>query len=266
MKIGIFDSGLGGLLITRAIHDALPDHDLVYIGDTLHVPYGSRSKEAVYNLSENVIDYLFKEQDCALIIVACNTASASALRPLQQQYLIKNYPDRRILGVVIPTLETAIDLGHTNIGLIATENIIQSNIYGDELCKLKSDLTLHTQATPLLVPLIEHDGLEWVTPILKSYLEPLCQENIQSLILGCTHYPHLKSLIRKELGDNTTLISQDEIIPKKLKSYLDRHPEINTHLSKTGHIEFLVTDLTDSYTHTATQVYGDEVKLSLASL
>jgi len=245
MKIGIFDSGLGGLLITRAIHDALPDYDLVYIGDTLHVPYGSRSKEAVYSLSENVIDYLFKEQDCALIIVACNTASASALRPLQQQYLTKHYPDRRILGVVIPTLETAIDLGHTNIGLIATENIIQSNIYGEELCKLKADLTLHTQATPLLVALIEHDGLEWVTPILKSYLKPLCQENIQSLILGCTHYPHLKSLIRAELGDDITLISQDEIIPKKLKNYLDRHPEINTRLSKTGLIDFLVTDLTD---------------------
>lgn len=266
MKIGIFDSGLGGLLITRAIRDALPEHDLVYLGDTLHVPYGRRSPEAVYDLSKRIVDYLFKEQDCQLIIMACNTASAAALRRLQQGYLLEQYPDRRILGVVVPTLETALDMGHERIGLLGTESLIQLDVYQQELSKLNPDVKIYGQAAPLLVPMIEHEGTQWIEPVLENYLSPLREQNIQSLILGCTHYPYLKEHIRTALGEEITLISQDEIIPAKLTDYLNRHPESDEKIEKNGKTSFLLTDITDSYPSIAQEIYGADVLLEKVSI
>jgi len=266
MKIGIFDSGLGGLLITRSIHDALPQYDTVYLGDTLHVPYGNRSKEAVYQLSLQAVDYLFDQENCQLIIIACNTASASALRRLQQEYLPRNHPERRILGVVVPTLETAIDMGHDRIGLIATPYIVQSKVYEDELIKLNPDIEIFSEATPLLVPLIEHNGTKWARPIIDEYLAPLQQQKIESLILGCTHYPHLKSLINESLRNKVKLISQDEIIPKKLQCYLKKHREITKKLTQNSQNTFYVTDITDTYINTASSVYGKNINLQKVTL
>ncbi|HRQ62222.1 MAG TPA: aspartate/glutamate racemase family protein, partial [Alphaproteobacteria bacterium] len=147
----------------------MPDLDMVYFGDTLHLPYGNRSQEAIHTYTRNAMGFLF-QQGCKLIIVACNTASAAALRQLQQQWLPGVYSDRRILGVVVPTLEAAIDGGHRNIGLLATNYIVKSDIYGEELKKINPAITLHSIAAPLLVPMIENDGLEWVEPALSRYL------------------------------------------------------------------------------------------------
>ena len=261
MKIGIFDSGLGGLVITKSIIEALPQYDYIYLGDTLHVPYGSRSFEAVYQYTKNAMDYLF-ENDCQLIIIACNTASAKALRTLQQNYLPKKYPDRRILGVIIPTIEAAVEKNVKNIAMISTAGTKKSETFDLELAKRVSGVALTTIATPLLVPMVENNGIKWVKPILEEYLKPF--DTPDALILGCTHYPLLKSEISKILP--VPLISQDEIIPYKLKDYLKRHPEIETTLSQKGNRQFLVTDLTDSYEISAKNLYGKDIKIQEVSL
>jgi glutamate racemase len=156
-KIGVFDSGLGGLYIGRAIRAALPAYDYVYLGDTLHVPYGRRSDAVIYYLCTRAMTYQF-ERGCDLVIMACNTASASALRRLQQEWLPAHAPDKRILGVVVPTLETALDHGTTRIGLLATQRTVASRIYEAELQKINPAVKLFAQAAPLLVPLIEDRG------------------------------------------------------------------------------------------------------------
>lgn len=259
MKLGVFDSGLGGLLISKAIRQAMPDIDMVYFGDTLHLPYGNRSQEAIYTYTRNAMDFLF-QQDCKLIIVACNTASAAALRQLQQQWLLKAYPDRRILGVVVPTLEAAIAGGHRSIGLLATNYLVRSNIYGEELQKLNPAITLHPIAAPLLVPMIENDGLEWVEAALKRYLAPVQGRGLDSLILGCTHYPLIRAEIARVLP-GVDLIAQDEIIPPKLADYLRRHPEIANDIGRAGSSEFFVSDITDGYVAGAQRLYGESIKL-----
>ncbi|MDP7141960.1 MAG: glutamate racemase [Alphaproteobacteria bacterium] len=261
MKLGVFDSGLGGLLIAKAIEDNRPDIDMVYLGDTLHVPYGKRSKDAIYDYSRHAIDYLFSEKDCQIVLTACNTVSAAALRTLQQTYLPDAYPDRRILGVVVPTLEEAISSGYKNIGIIATEYIVESDIYAAELKKLDPSFTIHQQATPLLVPLIENNGLKWVKPILEDYLEPLLAAQVECLILGCTHYPHLMPVLRDILGDQFPILSQVDIIPYKLNDYLQRHPVFDEKIGKNGTKEYLVTDITRGYKETALSIYNKEIEI-----
>ncbi|PCJ99704.1 MAG: glutamate racemase [Zetaproteobacteria bacterium] len=261
MKLGIFDSGLGGLLIAKSIRAHLPDIDILYFGDTLHLPYGNRSKETIYEYSKRGVEFLFS-QDCNLIITACNTISASALRTLQQEYLpTSQYADRRILGVVVPTLECARDDGYKRLGLIATNYTVHSNVFEDELQKLEPDIQIFQVQTPLLVPLIENDGMQWIPSVLEHYLTPLIKRNIECLILGCTHYPFLKDEIRRIIGKDIALITQDEIVPNKLKSYLDRHPEISEKISHNGHIEFLVSDITQSYRNAAFKIYGEPIDI-----
>lgn len=257
MRLGVFDSGLGGLVIARALRHAFPDLDIIYFGDTLHLPYGNRSQDAIYKYSRAAVDFLF-EQDCQLIIAACNTVSASALRQLQQVYLPgSKYRRRRILGVVVPTLECALDAGYSRLGVIATNDTVRSNIYEEELRKLRPNMHIVQKATPLLVPLIENDGAPWLPSVLEHYLEPLEHENLECLILGCTHYPFLKDQIRRIL--DVKLISQDEIIPAKLKDYLRRHPEIERKLSRKGTISFYVSDMTESYRKAAYEIYGEKM-------
>lgn len=261
MKLGVFDSGLGGLVIARAIRDALPDHDMVYLGDTLHVPYGSRSQEAVTDYTARSIDYLFSKANCQLIIMACNTASAIALRTLQQGYLRKTYPERRILGVVVPTLETAIERGYKRIGLLATERIVKSAVYKNELEKIGHGIKLFQKSAPLLVPAIELDTRDWIKPIMQDYLKPLQAREIECLILGCTHYAFLKGMIKKEVGKGVHVMSQDEIIPDKLTDYLRRHPEIDEKISRKGKMDFLVTDITEAYGRNAKKIWKEDVEV-----
>lgn len=263
MKIGIFDSGLGGLHIANAIKNYLPKYNYVYLGDTMHVPYGRRSNEAIYNLTLENINYLFSQHDCALIVVACNTASAVALRRIQQEYLLENHPDRRVLGVIVPTLEHTIENKHKNIGMLATTAMSNSGIYEEELRKLDPEIKLHSMPAPLLVPLLEHDGDEFLDKALHNYVSPLLDKNIDSLILGCTHYCLLKDKVRALVGSSIDVISQDEIIPQKLHGYLLRHPEIETRLSKADSFETYVTDYSDSFLSAALKILGLDSDLDI---
>jgi glutamate racemase len=264
VKLGVFDSGLGGLLIGKAIQDRMPDLDMTYLGDTLHLPYGNRSQDAIYGYTKNAMAFLFR-QNCKLIVVACNTASAAALRRLQQEWLPNAYPDRRILGVVVPTLEAAIQTGCHSIGLLATNYIARSNVYGEELKKLNPAINLHPIAAPLLVPMIENDGLEWIEPALERYFKTVEGKALDSLILGCTHYPLIKAQISK-LMPGIPLISQDDIIPPKLEDYLRRHPEIAGDITRNGERHFYVSDITNSYQTAAERLYGHALTLEKAEL
>lgn len=260
MTIGIFDSGLGGLVMTRAFRAALPDYDMLYLGDTLHVPYGPRSAEAIYDFTLKAVTYLF-DQGCPLIIIACNTASANALRRLQQEYLPQHYPDRRILGVIVPTIEAAIATGHKRIGLIGTAFTVNSGTYRDELKKIDPNIELFAHATPLLVPLVENNGIKYAEPILEDYLQPLLHARIDSLILGCTHYPLFNPLLKTILPKGVDVMSQDAVVPPKLIDYLQRHPEIENRLSKNGKLRTLLTDVTQTYQSIADHLMGEHVTL-----
>ena len=261
MKLGIFDSGLGGLLITKAIRSALPAPDIVYLGDTLHLHYGNRSEGAITDYTRNAMAHLFDAHDCKLIIIACNTASAAALRNLQQNWLPEHYPDRNILGVVVPTLEAAIDAGHKKIGLIATSYIVDSGVYQEELSKLDDEIELVARSTPLLVPLIEQGGEDWLEDVLASYLKAFDGQGIESLILGCTHYPSFTRTAEKLIGAGVDVMGQDKIIPAKLVDYLQRHPEYADAMTQGGKTEFLVTDLTDNYKQAAQRIYGADITI-----
>jgi glutamate racemase len=267
MKIGIFDSGLGGLFITKSLVKDLPQYDYVYLGDTQRVPYGNRSSEAVYQFLKEAVNYLF-EHDCELIIVACNTASACAsLRKIQKEYLPRHYPKRRVLGIILPTAESAMaDTRTKRIGVLATQGTVNSEAYIREVRKISPSAKVFQQAAPLLVPLIESNGIEFAKPILRSYLSPLKKRNIDTLILGCTHYPILKKQIGKICGKDVRVISQDEIISEKVKDYLKRHPEIDEKLEKKRRRQFLVTDLTPTIKLLSKKWFGSKIELKVISL
>lgn len=261
MKLGVFDSGLGGLLVAKAIRSHLPDLNMLYYGDTLHLPYGNRSPDAIYEYARRAMEYLF-QQDCRLIVVACNTVSATALRRLQQEYLpFSPWPERRILGVVVPTLETAIERGHKKIGLLGTNHTVRSDVYRQELQKLDPEIRMVQNAAPLLVPMIENDGLQWIAPVLEHYMRPLLDAKSECIILGCTHYSLLRREIEQLAGHGGSIISQDEIIPKKLADYLRRHPEIDKDIERTGQARYIVSDLTDSYAGAAESLYGGAIAI-----
>jgi glutamate racemase len=266
MKIGIFDSGLGGLFVTKALVKKLPQYDYVYLGDTQRVPYGNRSHETVYQFLEEAVDYLFKH-DCELIIVACNTASAEALRRIQQKYLPEHYPKQRVLGIIIPTAEAALkDQKAKRVGVLATQGTVGSKAYIRELKKIRPDATIFQEAAPLLVPLIESNSTKFADTILRSYLQPLLKKKINTLILGCTHYPILKRQIKKICGPDIEVVSQDEIIAAKLTDYLQRHLEIEKRLGKNKHRKFFVTDLTDATKMLSRKWFGKNIKFCVVQL
>ncbi len=264
MQIGLFDSGLGGLAIGSAIMRRLPGYDYLYLGDTKRVPYGVRSQETVHEFVGQALGFLF-ENDCDLVILACNTASAESLRKSQREYLPEHYPDRRVLGVIIPTAEEAVrGLNGRPVGVIATASTVESGAYCRELHRLQPECKVIQQAAPLLVPLIENDGLRYVDPVLNDYLEPLIKADVGSIVLGCTHYCLLKDLVRGKV--DVPVVSQDEVVPDKLADYLMRHPEIESRLSRKGSLRYCVTDLTPSYERFATSLLGSKVSLDLVKL
>lgn len=242
MKIGIFDSGLGGLLIAKSIKKYLPSYDYVYLGDTKRVPYGNKSHETVYEFTKEAVDYLFRQENCALVVIACNTASARALRKIQQEYLPKYFPDRKVLGVLIPAAETAAK--YQSVGILATTGTVNSETFPTEIYKLNKRTKVFQNPAPMLVPLIEAGETKLARPFLAKYLQPFKNKKIEALVLGCTHYPILKSEIKKLISKTTKIISQDEIVPKSLKDYLARHPEIKKKLSKKSTVKIFVTDKT----------------------
>ncbi len=247
MKIGIFDSGLGGLIVTRAIHKMMPEYDYVYFGDTKRVPYGNKSEETIYEFTKEAIDHLFRKEDCALVIIACNTVCARALRKIQQEYLLKNFKDRKILGVLIPAAEIASN--YKRVGILATSSTVASDTFPIEIRKLNNQTKVFQNPAPMLVPLIEEGDIGLAKPFLLKYLKPFMGKNLDSIVLGCTHYPILKTEIKKIMSKNSKnikIISQDEIVPKRLKEYLERHKEIADKLSRNKSMKILVTDKTQN--------------------
>jgi glutamate racemase len=226
--IGVFDSGVGGLTVLKSLLKYLPNYDYVYLGDNARTPYGNKTKEEVYEYTRQAVDFLFK-QGCDLIIVACNTASALALRKLQQEYLPKKYPGKKILGVVRPMAE-AIALNHhtKKIGIIGTKATVRSKIYPREIKALNKKLKIYCQSAPLLVPLIESgwNDQQEIKEILEKYLQPLKKAKVDVLVLGCTHYPFLTRQICQIMGKDCKIYNSGEIVAKSLQEYLKRHDDL----------------------------------------
>ncbi|KKQ79792.1 MAG: Glutamate racemase [Parcubacteria group bacterium GW2011_GWC2_38_7] len=266
--IGIFDSGLGGLTVLKEIRKQIPDESYIYLGDTLHVPYGNRSDEAVYDLTKKACDFLFK-RGCRLIILACNTATAKALRRLQQEYLpnISTADNKlNILGVIRPVVEFVAQKSAGRVGVIGTRGTVNSGAYVVELKNQKVDLEFFQQATPLLVPLIEEgwaDSIE-IDSILDKYLEPLKEKKIDTLILGCTHYPILIDKIRSKLPD-CLVPNPSEIVANSLKDYLSRHPEY-AEASGEQVVKYFVTDLAENFQILAEQFLKEKININKVEL
>lgn len=263
MKIGIFDSGLGGLIITHALTKDLPEYDYVYLGDTARVPYGNRTQAEIYQFTKEAMEFLFSK-DCKLAIVACNTASAEALRKIQQQFVPQKWPDRKVLGVLIPSAEEAVVIGK-RIGVIATQATIDSGAFDRELLKLNSEIEIIKKATPLLVPIIEEGDIKKAKRVLSEYLADIKNE-IDTLILGSTHYARLKNEAQQIVGKGITIISQDSVIPTKLKDYLVKHPEIEKSLSKNNRREYFVTKETAASELLAQELMDEVVVLKQVNL
>ena len=264
MKIGIFDSGLGGLIVARAIRKTLPEYDYVYLGDTKRVPYGNRSQEAVFEFTRQGVDYLFRKENCTIVVIACNTASARALRRIQQEYLIKNFSKRKVLGVLIPAAEEATKF--ERVGILGTLGTISSGAFPKEIKKLKKGTIVFQNPAPMLVPLVEEGEIKNASPFIEKYLKPFINKKLDAVVLGCTHYPIFKHQIKNILGKNIQIISQDELIPKKLKVYFARHPEIEKKLSKNKTAKILVTDITQSVNKLTNKWFGGKVKPRLIQL
>ncbi|MBP9718175.1 glutamate racemase [Candidatus Gracilibacteria bacterium] len=250
--IGIFDSGYGGLTVMKEIVRMLPQYDYLYLGDNARTPYGNRSKETIIEYTDQAVRYLF-ERGARLIVVACFTATSQALRELQEKYLRdpkSPYKDRKILGVVRPVVEKATQITRSkHIGIIGTRGTIASHTFDIELKKLNESITATSQACPLLVPFIEegwHKKPEALS-ILKKYLRPLKAHHIDTLLLGCTHYPLMIQDIRRIMGKRVKVMHSGEIVAESLVDYLKRHPEIETQLTQKGTQTFLTTDDTEKF-------------------
>lgn len=261
MQIGIFDSGLGGLRIAQSIAAVLPHYDYLYLGDTQRLPYGNRSQETIYNFVIQALEYLFKH-DCAIVILACNTASAEALKRVQQEWLPVHYPRRKVLGVIRPTVEYVAQLHQVErVGILATLSTVHSQAYVRELNMICPHCSVIQQAAPLLVPLIENDGIQWVAPILQHYLAGFIKQRVQVVVLGCTHYSLIKEDIARIMDEQVKIVSQDELIPQSLALYLQHHPKIEKKLQRTHLRRYLVTDLTQDYVTFASRLMGFAVPL-----
>jgi glutamate racemase len=264
MKIGIFDSGLGGLIIARAIRKLMPEYDYVYLGDTKRVPYGNRSHETVFEFTKQGVDYLFRKEDCAIVIIACNTSSARSLRKIQQEYLPNNFPDRNVLGVLIPTAEESTK--YSRVGIIGTNGTIASNTFVDEIKKLNKKTKVFQNSAPMLVPLAE-EGEKFLAEIfIFKYLKMFENKKLDAIVLGCTHYPFFKKEFKKLSEKNVVIISQDEIIPKKLKEYFKRHGDVEQKISKNMKVKILLTDITKNIEKLSKKWFGNKVKLELIKL
>ena len=252
MKIGIFDSGLGGLVITRAFIRQLPEYDYIYYGDTKNLPYGDKTSGQILAYTLDAVKYLIS-QKCALIIIACNTATSITLRYLQQRFIPQYAPDVKVLGVVIPTVEEATLFNAQKIGVIATMATVRSQIYTTELHKLNPKLEVQELAAPELVPALEDNNFTKAQNLASEYVKQF--KEIDSLILGCTHYPLLKTYFRQILPPPVRVISQDEFMGEKLQDYLTRHVEIDITLSRNAQYQFEVSELNEHYRQVAESLF-----------
>ena len=270
--IGVFDSGFGGLSVFQRIRRTMPDYDYLYLGDNARSPYGNRSFEAVWRFTTAGVDALF-DQGCPLVVIACNTASAKALRNIQQLHLPQSFPDRRVLGVIRPTVE-AVDR-YTRTGVVAlwaTLGTVKSESFVLEMAKHAPKVRLIQQACPLLVPLVEAGELSGPGVghfIAKYWAETAAQpgaQAIDTLLLACTHYPLLLPRIRALVPEPVRILAQDEIVAPSLQDYLRRHPEMEVRLSRGGKSRFLTTDACEHFDHLAEVFMGQPIASEKAEL
>ena len=263
-SIGVFDSGYGGLTILEKFREKLPEYNYVYLGDNARTPYGTRSFEVVYQYTLECVQKL-ADMGCDLIILACNTASAKALRSIQENDLPVLFPNKRVLGVIRPTVEQVGNYTLSeHIGILGTEGTIQSESYTIEVNKLFPHIIVVPQACPMWVPLIEnneHEGNGADYFVQKYLSELLAKDNlIDTIVLGCTHYPLLLNKIRQYLPPNIRILSQGEIVANSLQNYLFRHPEIESKLSKEGKCSFFTTESASKFNSSASIFLKKEVK------
>lgn len=268
--IGIFDSGIGGLTVFKSIAKKLPGYDYLYLGDNSRAPYGNRSFNTIHQYTWQCVQWLFK-QGCPLVILACNTASAKALRTIQQQDLIGEYAGKKVLGVIRPTAEVIGNYTQTNqIAVLGTKGTVQSGSYALEIEKFFPQVKVFQQACPLWVPLIESG--EYEKPGADYYInlyldEVLTQSNqIDTILLACTHYPLLQDKIKSHLSNAVNVIAQGDIVADSLVDYLNRHPEIESQLTRTATMRFFTTDDTDDFDYHASQFFSAPVKSEHVSL
>ncbi len=262
--IGVFDSGYGGLTVLKEIVKELPQYDYLYLGDNARAPYGSRSFETVYEYTLECVRHLF-DRGCHLVVLACNTASAKALRTIQQKDLPKIAPDRRVLGVIRPTTEIIGNFTKSRqVGILGTNGTVNSGSYLVEIEKFFPDIRVQQEACPMWVPLIENDetnnaGAEF---FIQRHVDTLMQKapDIDAIILGCTHYPLIAKQIQNYLPQHVQLLSQGPIVAQGLKDYLARHPEMDKHCSKSGSRHFLTTDQPASFDTAASLFYGEDLQ------
>jgi glutamate racemase len=268
--IGVFDSGYGGLTILDKIRKEMPGYDYIYLGDNARTPYGTRSFQVVYEFTLQAVRYLF-QRGCPLVILACNTASAKALRTIQQHDLpLSADPTRRVLGVIRPTAEAIGSLTHTgHVGILATAGTIKSESYPLEIQKLFPDVKVSGEACPLWVPLVENH--EYDTPgadyFVKQHIQRLLDKDpqIDTVIIGCTHYPLLYDKIRAFTPPHIQLIPQGEYVAHSLQDYLRRHPEMDARCTRGGDCQFLTTESVEKFEESASVFLGEE-KVSVESV
>ena len=244
--IGIFDSGYGGLTILHGIRQLLPEYDYLYLGDNARTPYGTRSFEVVYEFTRQAVEKLF-EMGCHLVILGCNTASAKALRSIQQNDLPKLDPNRRVLGVIRPTAEVIGSLTHNrHVGIFATEGTIKSESYNLEIHKLFPDIQVTGVACPFWVPLVEYNEADspGADYFVKKRIDQMLRldPQIDTIILGCTHYPLLLPKIHKYMPRGIRIIAQGEYVASSLQSYFQRHPDMEQRCTKNGQTRYLTTE------------------------
>ncbi|MDO9153738.1 MAG: glutamate racemase [Paludibacter sp.] len=262
--IGIFDSGYGGLTILEEIRKQLPEYDYIYLGDNARTPYGTRSFDVVYKYTLECVTKLF-EMGCHLVILACNTASAKALRSIQQNDLPLHHPDRRVLGVIRPTVEVVDSVSKSkHIGLLATLGTVQSNSYPLEVLKLYNDITITSEACPMWVPLIENNeynsaGADY---FIKKNLDNLLKSDseIDTVVLGCTHYPLLLDKIKQFLPIGIKVVTQGEFVAKSLADYLHRHPEMDSKCTKKSSMRYLTTESVEKFSVSASIFLNEDIQ------
>ncbi len=253
--IGVFDSGYGGLTILHGIRQLLPQYDYLYLGDNARTPYGPRSFDVVYEFTRQAVMKLF-DMGCHLIILGCNTASAKALRSIQQIDLPQIDPERRVLGVIRPTAEVIGDLTQSrHVGVLATEGTIKSESYTLEIQKLHPDILVTGVACPFWVPLVEYNEADspGADYFVKKRIDQIMRldPKIDTLILGCTHYPLLMPKILKYLPAGVRVVPQGEYVAESLRSYLERHPQIEGKCSKGGNVHYLTTENPEKFKESA---------------
>ena len=256
--IGIFDSGLGGLTVARAIMATLPGYDIVYFGDTARTPYGSKSRETVSRYAIENTHFLM-ENGAKIVVIACNSASSVATKQLTGKFTIP------LFEVITPAAELSVSVStKTRIGVIGTRATINSGIYEEKIKKINPAAKVYSAACPLLVPLVEEGWLKKpeTRMIIKKYLVPLKARQIDTLILGCTHYPLLKDDIQRKIGKKVSVIDSSLAVAANVKAYLDQHPETDANLSRSGKADFFVSDITDHFEKIANSVLKQKISLN----